>query len=206
VVKDWDQARIGINLRTKFFQPRFEEMLRRMNRSIIAQINTTNFGTGTTPAGYTLFTGTGTVANQITRADIATAWTNLASVGVPMGNLNDVSLMVNHATFGQFLADNAFTQMINVGNEAAVAAQQRASSPRCSAPRRTTIRCSRRSTRARAGRPLAPSLRHRGRHGDAARPLAVRGVYEETTIMLLGEIPCRVQVGYSMSIRASSST
>jgi hypothetical protein len=197
VVKDWDQARIGINLRTKFFQPRFEEMLRRMNRSIIAQINTTNFGTGTTPAGYTLFTGTGTVANQITRADIATAWTNLASVGVPMGNLNDVSLMVNHATFGQFLADNAFTQMINVGNEAAVAAQQRAQlAPMLGA----TPYYDQMLTAFNSGHAPAVLLHRYAIAGVTAMlpPAPANAPYEETTIMLLGEIPCRVQVGASM--------
>jgi hypothetical protein len=126
VIKGFDQALIEIDLQEAFFQPRFEEILRTINQSIVNLLNTTNFGTGTTPPGYTLFTGTGTVANQITRADIATAWTNLAAAGVPMGNMNNISLMVNPFTFGQFLADNQFTQALYVGDAAAVAAQQRA--------------------------------------------------------------------------------
>jgi hypothetical protein len=126
VVKAFDQALIGIDLQETFFQPRFEEILRTVNQSIINLLNTTNFGTGTTPAGYALFTGTGTVANQITRADIAAARTTLRKAGVPMGNMNNISLMVNSDTYGQFLADTQFTQALYVGDTAAVAAQQRA--------------------------------------------------------------------------------
>lgn len=125
-VQSFDQATIQIDLQETFFPPRFEEILQTVNESIIIQINTTNFGTGTTPPGQALFTGTGTVANQITRADISKAWTNLRKIGVPMNNSNNISLMTSSDVMGQWFADTAFSQVINVGETAAINAQQRA--------------------------------------------------------------------------------
>jgi hypothetical protein len=197
VVKGFDQARISFDLRTKFFKPRFEEMLRRMNRSIISIINTTNFSTSSSPPSYTLFTGTGTVPNSIIRGDVSTAWVNLANAGVPMGDLNDVSLIVNGFTYGAWLADTNFTQPLTVGNEAAIAALQRATmAPMLGAmpfydPMLPAFN---------AGKAPAVLMHRYAIAGVTANlpPSSARAPYEETTIMLKGVIPCRIQIGESM--------
>lgn len=120
IVYDWDQTRIAYNLRQFFFQPKLEELIRSINRTIVGVFTAANFPT------YTLFTGTGTAAGQITRADITKAWANLAGAGVPMDDFANVSLMVQTATYGQMLADQSFMYQYIVGDDAAVAAQQRA--------------------------------------------------------------------------------
>jgi hypothetical protein len=197
VVKEWDAVRTSIDLQTKFFAPRFEEMLRAMNRSAIALMIASNFSTSGTPPSYTLFTGTGTVPNQITRADLATAWTNLANAGVPMGNA-DVSLIVNPFTFGQFLADNNFTQALYVGDAAAVAAQQRA----MLAPMLGVVPYYDQMLAAfNAGKAPAVMMHKYAIAGVTARlgtNTARPGVYE-TVVYLKGVIPCRIQIAYSLT-------
>jgi hypothetical protein len=119
-VYDWDQTRVAYNLQTFFFQPRLEELMRAINRTVVGLFTAANFPT------YTLFTGTGTAPNQITRADITKAWTNLAKAGVPMEDYGNVSLMIQAETYGQMIADSNFINQYVVGEGAAVDAQQRA--------------------------------------------------------------------------------
>lgn len=119
VFKDFDQARTPRRLRD-FFQTNFEALLRSINRSVVGYLNATNF------PNYTLFTGNGTAANQITRADITTAWTNLASVGVPMDDYDNVSLMLTTPSYGYMLQDQTFMYQYIVGESEAQSVQQRA--------------------------------------------------------------------------------
>jgi hypothetical protein len=119
VFKDFDQARTPRRLRD-FFQTNFEALLRALNRKVVAYVNSTNF------PNYTLFTGDGTAANQITRTDITTAWANLAAVGVPMDDVDNVSLMLTTNSYGYMLQDQSFMYQYIVGDSEAVAVQQRA--------------------------------------------------------------------------------
>lgn len=120
IVYDWDQTRIAYNLQRFFFEPKLEELMRSMNHTIVGLFTAANFPT------YTLFTGTGTLAGQITRADITKAWGNLAVTGVPVEDYDNVSLMVQTATYGGMLADQSFIYQYIVGDAASQAAQQRA--------------------------------------------------------------------------------
>lgn len=120
VVYGFDQARIAYDLRTFFFGPKLEELMRSINRTIVALFTAANFPT------YALFTGTGTVSGQITRADLTKAWANLAGAGVPVDDYANVSLMLQTASYGQMLADANFINQYVVGEGAAVDAQQRA--------------------------------------------------------------------------------
>jgi hypothetical protein len=120
IVYDWDQTRIAYNLQRFFFQPKLEELMRAINHTVVGLFTAANFPT------YTLFTGTGTAAGQITRSDITKAWGNLAVSGVPMEDYDNVSLMVQTATYGAMLADQSFIYQYIVGDSASQAAQQRA--------------------------------------------------------------------------------
>lgn len=119
VFKDFDQARTPRRLRD-FFKVNFEALLRKINRKIIGLVTAANF-----PA-YTLFTGTGTSANQVVRTDITTAWTNLAKAGVPIDDFGNVSLMLQAETYGGMIGDPNFLQAYVVGAQQAEEVQQRA--------------------------------------------------------------------------------
>ena len=119
VFKDFDQARTPRRLRD-FFQTNFEALLRHLNRKVVSYVNSTNF------PNYTLFTGNGTAANQITRNDISTAWTNLAQVGVPLDDYNNVSLMLTTPSYGYMIQDQQFIYQYIVGEQQAIDVQQRA--------------------------------------------------------------------------------
>src|SRR5262245_57192211 len=107
IIKDWDQARTPLQLRQVFFQPRMEELSRRINRLIVGQFNTTNFGTGTTPAGYSIITGVGTNAD-LQRVDISTAWKNLAQAGVAVDDPANMTLLVDPSIYAAWLANSNF--------------------------------------------------------------------------------------------------
>lgn len=120
IVYDWDQTRIAYDLQQFFFEPKLEELMRATNRLIVNLFTAANFPT------YALFTGTGTAPNAITRGDITTAWTNLAKTGVPVDDFNNVSLMIQTATYGAMLSDQSFIYQYIVGDDAAAAAQRQA--------------------------------------------------------------------------------
>ena len=84
VIKSWDVVRTPLQLRTLFIQPNMEALLRKINRSIVALFNATNF------PNYTLFTGASATASDFTRADIGQAWQNLVNAGVPVDDLADM--------------------------------------------------------------------------------------------------------------------
>ena len=120
IVYDFDQTRIAYDLEQFFFQPKLEELMRSINLQIVGLFTAANYPT------YPLFTGTGTNPGQIMRSDITKAWTNLAGVGVPLEDYDNVSLMVQTATYGAMLADQQFIYQYIVGDSEAAATQQRA--------------------------------------------------------------------------------
>lgn len=120
IVYDWDQTRIAYDLQRFFFQPKLEELIRSINRTVVGLFTAANFPV------YALFTGTGTAPGQVMRADITKAWANLANAGVPVEDTDNVTLMTQTATYGAMLADQQFIYQYITGDDAAVAAQQRA--------------------------------------------------------------------------------
>jgi hypothetical protein len=120
IVYDWDQTRIAYNLQFFFFQPKLEELMRAINQQIVAQFTPALFN------AYPIFTGTGTAPGQMTRADITTAWKNLAQAGVPVDDVDNVSLIVQTGTYGAMLSDQQFIYQYIVGDRSAEEVQQRA--------------------------------------------------------------------------------
>lgn len=115
IVKTWDQGRSAADLRSIYVDARLEAFARKINRTIAAIVNTTNF------ANYTIISGAG--ADKFERADLTNAWVNLANIGAPMERLN---LTTSALAYGNMLGDSNFINQYIVGDTAAVAAQQRA--------------------------------------------------------------------------------
>ncbi len=125
VIKAWDQARTPQELERTYLTPRLEALKRKINRSIALVANTTNFGTGATPIpGYALLTG-GTAVYYL-RADIGTAWKQMVDQGVPMDDESNLFFITSPTAFAGMLGDTSMSYQYIVGQEAAVAAQQRA--------------------------------------------------------------------------------
>jgi hypothetical protein len=118
VIKTYDQVRTPVQLQKKYLEPRMEALMRKVNRTIAQQVTTTNFG------NYTLISGATT--GEIVRADISTAWQNLAAAGAPMEDDGNMFLIESVPSFGKQIGDSNFIHQYIVGDKAAVEAQQRA--------------------------------------------------------------------------------
>jgi hypothetical protein len=117
VIKSWDKIRTPIMLQELYLQPKLEALLRQANGYVTSLFTATTFNVY---ASYTT-----TVANDFTRANLSTAWSNLAGQGVPVYQPNNLSFITHPACYGTMLADSAFYQAYVVGEAAAVEALQR---------------------------------------------------------------------------------
>lgn len=188
MIKDWDQVRTPIMLRDFIFPARIEEMFRAINRKVVALFNATNF------PNYTLFTGNGTVANQTTRADISTAWLNLAKVGVPVDDFGNVTLMIQPETYAAMISDPNFLQQYVVGDAQAQQVQQRAV---LRAQYGAEIYWDQMMTPFNTGHAAAALFHRFAVAGVTAYPPNGGSNVQQTTINVKN-IPVRVQVAYSM--------
>jgi hypothetical protein len=118
LIRGYDQVRTRVELQTKFFKPRLEAMVRKMNRTIAELITSTNFNT------YTVISGAG--ADVFARTDLAGAWKNLAGRGVPVDAEMDMSFITSPTAYGNMLGDSNFANESVVGVDAAKAAFQQA--------------------------------------------------------------------------------
>jgi hypothetical protein len=126
VIKAWDQARTPEDLKRKYLAPRFEALLRKVNRTIASVCNTTNFGTSATPvAGYALASGAST--SYFTRVDINQCWTNLVNAGVPTDDEANMFFITGPTSYGKMLTDQTMSYQYIVSDNAAREAQQKAS-------------------------------------------------------------------------------
>jgi hypothetical protein len=117
VIKSWDQIRSPADLEKLFLKPKLEGLLRAINRRLIAMINATTFN------AYSTVSGVG--VGKFARADISSAWQNLATAGIPVEDQGDTFLMTNATAYGNMAADTSFYQAFVVGEPAAVEAQRR---------------------------------------------------------------------------------
>ena len=120
VIKEYDQGRTPAQLQTLYTQPRLESFLRKVNRTISAYFNLTNF------ASYPIVAGTRPWPSSSARSDIATAWKNLAQAGVPVDDTGNVFLTTSTAAYAGMLGDPNFITQSIVSDDAAISAQQRA--------------------------------------------------------------------------------
>jgi hypothetical protein len=117
-IPDFDDIRSAENLVQFYMQPAIESLSRKINRSICNLVTTTNF------SSYSSITG-GT--KVFTRLNIANAWNNLRTTGAPDEQENQF-LVVGTVPFSNMMGDASqnFLQQYVVGEDAAVALQQRA--------------------------------------------------------------------------------
>lgn len=124
VIKAWDQKRTPQDLERTYLKPRMEALLRKVNRTIANLVNSNNFSASATPvAGYAKQSG-GTVGYFV-RTDINKAWTPMSLNGCPMDDGN-LTFVTGPTAFGKMLTDQSLSYQYIVGNDAALAAQQRA--------------------------------------------------------------------------------
>lgn len=118
VIKSWDQIRTPADLQRLFIKPAFEALLRKVNRTIAAQITSTNFNT------YTTVTGAGT--SKWARLDLTTAWNNLVGAGVPVYDSANMFFTTSPLAFSNLLNDQNFIFQYIVGDRNQTAAQDTA--------------------------------------------------------------------------------
>jgi hypothetical protein len=118
LIRSFDQVRTRIELQTKFFKPRLEALLRKMNRGVAELVTATNFST------YSVISGSG--ADVFARADLGGAWKNLAGRGVPVESEMDMSFITSPVAYGNMLSDSNFADESVVGVNASQAAFQQA--------------------------------------------------------------------------------
>jgi hypothetical protein len=117
VIKAWDQARTPQDLERTYLKPRLEALLRMVNRTIVSQFTTTNFGTSATPIpGYAIATG-GT-SGYFLRSDINTLWENLVNEGVPMEDTDNLFFLTSPTAYGSMLTDQTMSYQYIVGDSA----------------------------------------------------------------------------------------
>jgi hypothetical protein len=117
VIKSWDKIRTPVMLQELYLQPKLEALLRQANGYVTSTFNATAFGY------YPSVTTT--VANDFSRANLSTMWSNLAGQGVPVYQPNNLAFITHPACYGTMLADTAFFQAYIVGEGAAIEALQR---------------------------------------------------------------------------------
>lgn len=104
-----------IKLAQLYIAPVIEEVVQKLNTTLAATITTTNFPTGAVTGG----------ADVLTRANISSAWAQLRTVGVPMGDGN-LNLLVHPVVYGNMMSSSEFANESVVGVSQAEAANQRA--------------------------------------------------------------------------------
>jgi hypothetical protein len=117
VIKSWDKVRTPIMLQELYIQPKLEALLRQANGYVTSFFTATNFNT------YTSLTTA--AANNFARATLSAMWGNLAGMGVPVYQPNNLSFVTHPTCYATMLADTTFYQAQIVGEAAAVDAIQR---------------------------------------------------------------------------------
>lgn len=189
VVKSWDQIRTPADLQRIFLQPALEGLLRKINRTIVALFNSTNF------PNYTLFTGASGTAADFTRGDIGTAWNNLTTAGVPVEDSDKMTLIVNPTSYAAMLADQNFMYQYIVGDTAAVDAQQKA---KLRAAFGAEIVYDQQLVAFNSGHSPAILMHRYAVAAVTANPPPGGPNVEETTIMVKDRVPVQIQMAYSM--------
>ena len=160
-----------------------------MNRSIVALFNATNF------PNYTLFTGDSATAGSFTRNDVSRAWANLAGVGVPVEESDNLSLIVNTLSYSKMMADQTFNYSYIVGESAAVQAQQKAM---LRAIFGAEVNYDQMLTSF-SGTKAPAILMHRyAVAAVTANPPPGGPQVEETYVLLKGKVPVQIQMAYSL--------
>ena len=116
-IKSWDQIRTPRDLYSIYLEPRLESVLRKVNSSLFSLVSTTNFNIHSSITGG---------SDTFTRANLGTAWSNMASYGVPVSQPDSMSFLCHPAVYANMLSTTDFYQESVVGKETAEMVQQRA--------------------------------------------------------------------------------
>jgi hypothetical protein len=117
-IQSFDRIRTPLDLQTQYLWPMIEEVLRKSNRSVTSLFNPTAFNAYATVAGN--------AANEMNRATIASAWSNVAGTGAAPVTPADTFFLTDQTVYGNMIGDVSlnFIQQYVSGDAAAVSAQQ----------------------------------------------------------------------------------
>lgn len=192
IIKSFDAALTPVRLREKYISPRFEALKRKVNRTIAAEITTTNFQAST--GGYAIITGSG--ADVFDRANFSTAWANLAGAGVPVDDTANLFLITNPTGYAALLASTAFSSEQLVGINATEAANQRAV---ILAQYGANVKYDQHLAVFTASRVPAFLMHRYAIAGVSADPPSGGPGVDETVVTAAnGSLPIQIQIGYSL--------
>lgn len=117
VIKAWDQIRTPRDLYAIYLEPRLEAVIRKVNSSLFSLVNTSNFNVHSSITGG---------ADTFTRANMGTAWSNMASYGVPVSQPDAMTFICHPTAYANMNASTDFYQESIVGINTAEMVQQRA--------------------------------------------------------------------------------
>lgn len=117
IIRGFDQLRSPADMRRLYSDAWLESLVRKANRAVCNLVTSANF------ASYSSITGG---ADTFTRANLATAWNNLAGGGAPLGDAANLRFVTGNTPYSSMLADTAFFQESLVGVDAAEAATRKA--------------------------------------------------------------------------------
>lgn len=184
VIKAWDAGRTPSDLKTMYIQPKLEGLLRKVNKTISNLVNTTNFST------YTLISGSG--SDEIQRADLTAAWTNLADTGVPIEDTNNIFLIESTKSYGNQIGDANFINQYISGTDAAVAAQQQA---KLKTQYGAEVRFDQHIQKFNSGKEPGIFMHRYAIAGVTAPPVSMGSpAIKETTFKLKGVLPVQLQM------------
>lgn len=116
-ISTYDATLSANNLAAIYLAPIIEEVLRKTDNAICADMTTGNLPTnGSITGGNDVFT----------RANLATAWANLRAAGVPVGNPADCKFVTHSTVIGNMMAATEFSSESVVGIRAAEINQRQA--------------------------------------------------------------------------------
>jgi hypothetical protein len=191
IIRDWDESRTLVDLSNMYMKPRMESMMRAANQILANLVTTTNFPT------YTLISGAG--ADLFQRADLTTAWRNLAAAGVPVEDLQNFYFVTTPTAFANMLGDTNFINESIVGINAAQMAQQMA---KVSLQLGANVRFDQHLARYNAGKEPGVLLHKFAIGAVTAQPPVLpadwTGGVQTTTLFPRPGVGIRLQAGYSL--------
>lgn len=117
VIKSWDDVRTPEDLTKTYMKPKLEALLRYINGQVCGLVTEAALNS------YTAITGG---ADIFSRANLGTAWANLAGAGVPVYDSGNVFFITHPLVYANMMSDTSFYQESVVGINASERATQKA--------------------------------------------------------------------------------
>lgn len=114
-VRQFDQLRTPADIRATFLDARMEAVIRKANRALASQVNSTTFNSYSTVTGG---------ADVFTRSHLATAMSTLANAGVPVDDVDNMFFFTYPTVYFNMTLESSLVQESIAGLPSAEAARQ----------------------------------------------------------------------------------